>query len=63
MAQDFNAPPGAPGPARSGNRTVLIIILVLVLLCCCGVALIAWLYYYGGDWLLGLSQQILHLLV
>jgi hypothetical protein len=63
MAQEYSPPPGAPGPARSGNRTLMIIILVLVLLCCCAIVGILWLYYYGGDWLLGLSQHIAYLLV
>jgi hypothetical protein len=64
MAQEYNAPPAAPGPTqRSNNRLIIIIVIALVLCCCCGlVAFGYWFYMYGGDQFLGISQQVLNLL-
>jgi hypothetical protein len=65
MAQEFNAPPGSQMPTqRRNNRLIVGIVIALVLCCCCGlVAFGYWFYQYGGDQLLGLSRQIVDLVI
>ena len=65
MTQDFGTPVSPIDQPKKSNSTLIIVIVVLVVLCCCcavvaGAAYWAW---NNGDQWLGISQQMINLLV